>query len=108
METLTIKKGKTFEKSYTLTEPDGSTPFEVAGWNLRATIRDYPGSEQTLHDWPMLDMTLEDGKATIKVPADTSAEWVWSLGYYDIEMFNGDTVVEIDKGKVFADFEITV
>jgi hypothetical protein len=108
VETLTVKKGKKFEKFYTLTIPGTNTPFPVAGWSLRATARDYPGSVQTLHEWPSGDLLLVDGKATILVPAATSAEWVWTLGYYDIEMYNGPTVIEIDKGRIYADFEVSI
>lgn len=100
---LVIEQGSTFVQTFTVSEPAG---FVWDGWSARAQIRSGPADSGEL----LLDLTpyfLVAGPAIrLAIPA-TVTETLTRNGVWDLEMYQGTTVVRILQGKVTMSLEVT-
>lgn len=63
------------------------TPVDLTGWTSACMVRSSPGKSGFVLV-PSLEVTLGDdtGTVTLFIPGDTSWDWTWSRGWYDISL----------------------
>lgn len=101
---LYIEQGSTFVQTYTVADdPD----FTWAGWSVRSQIRSAPA------DAPgdlMLDLTdyltIIGGAIRLAIPA-AATQTLTRNGVWDLEVYQGATVVRLLKGKAIVSPEVT-
>jgi hypothetical protein len=99
---LVIEQGSTFVQTYTVTDPG----FTWAGWSARAQIRTAAAADATL----LLDLTpylnVSGAAVQLAIPAAITAALTQN-GRWDLEMYQGATVVRILQGKATISPEVT-
>ncbi|MGW5426868.1 hypothetical protein ACWET9_06525 [Streptomyces sp. NPDC004059] len=99
---LVIEQGSTFVQTYTVTDPG----FTWDGWSARAQIRSAPADSGEL----LLDLTpyltVTGAAVRLSIPASVTATLTRN-GVWDLEMYQGTTVVRILQGKVTMSLEVT-
>ena len=100
---LLVEQGATFVQTYTVADdPD----FTWTGWSARAQIRTST-SESALLLLDLTDFLTVDGPSVrLEIPASTT-ETLERNGRWDLEMYQGTTVVRLLKGQVTLDREVT-
>lgn len=117
---LLIEQGSTFDRTLTLYD-DGSydliageatgEPIDLTGYSARMQIRRNAHSADVLFELTDGDgLTLGDDLGTIRIliDADTSSEWTWRSGEYDLELVqpSGDPI-RLFQGDVKVSPEVT-
>jgi hypothetical protein len=101
---LVIEQGSTFVQTYTVTDdPD----FSWAGWGARAQIRSAPAADNgdlLLDLTPYL--TIIGAAIRLAIPASVT-ETVTRNGVWDLEVFQGSTVVRLLQGRAILSLEVT-
>ncbi|MFI6491229.1 hypothetical protein [Streptomyces sp. NPDC050564] len=99
---LVIEQGSTYVQTYTVTDAG----FTWSGWSARAQIRSAASANGEL----LLDLTpyltIIGAAVRLAIPA-TVTEILDRNGVWDLEMYQGSTVVRILQGKVTASLEVT-
>ncbi|MEU9444652.1 hypothetical protein AB0D42_27975 [Streptomyces sp. NPDC048304] len=99
---LVIEQGGTFVQTYTVTDPG----FTWDGWSARAQIRTAPADSGEL----LLDLTpyltVMGPAVRLAIPASVT-QTLTRNGVWDLEMYQGTTVVRILQGKVITSLEVT-
>jgi hypothetical protein len=99
---LVIEQGSTFVQTYTVTDAD----FTWNGWNARSQIRSAPADSGEL----LLDLTpyltIIGAAVRLAIPA-AATQTLTRNGLWDLEMYQGSTVVRILEGKVTVSPEVT-
>lgn len=99
---LYIEQGSTFVQTYTVTDPG----FTWDGWSARSQIRSAASANGEL----LLDLTpyltVLGPAVRLAIPA-TVTETLDRNGVWDLEMYQGTTVVRILNGKVVVSLEVT-
>jgi hypothetical protein len=99
---LTVEQGSTFVQTYTVTDPG----FTWTGWQARAQIRSAPADNGEL----LLDLTphltVMGAAVRLTIPANVT-QTLTRNGVWDLEMYQGTTVVRILQGKVTMSLEVT-
>jgi hypothetical protein len=100
---LYIEQGSTFVQTYTVSEP---ADFTWNGWQTRAQIRTAASANGEL----LLDLapylTVIGAAVRLAIPASVTAT-LDRNGVWDLEMYQGSTVVRILNGKVTVSLEVT-
>lgn len=117
---LFINQGETFDRTLTF-YPDGAydlitnaptdDPVDLTGYSARMQIRRNVHSADALLSLTEGDgLTLGDDLGTIRIliDADTSSDWVWRSGVYDLELVmpTGE-VLRLLEGDVKVSPEVT-
>jgi len=99
---LLIEQGSTFVQTYTVQDPG----FSWAGWSARAQIRSSaaPNADLLLDLTPYL--TVTGAAVRLAIPAAETTDLSRS-GRWDLEMYQGSTVVRILQGRVVISLEVT-
>lgn len=99
---LRIEQGSTFVQTYRVTDAG----FSWAGWNARAQIRSStaPNSDLILDLTPYL--TVDGPAVRLALPA-TVTQALTRNGRWDLEMYQGSTVVRILQGATVVSREVT-
>jgi hypothetical protein len=100
---LYIEQGSTFVQTYTVADdPD----FTWAGWGARAQIRSAPADSGEL----LLDLTpyltISGAAIRLAIPA-AQTETLTRNGVWDLEVYQGSTVVRLLNGKAIVSPEVT-
>jgi hypothetical protein len=99
---LYIEQGSTFVQTYTVADPD----FSWAGWSARAQIRSAAGETGEL----LLDLTpylaIIGASIRLAIPADVT-QTLDRNGVWDLEVYQGSTVVRLLNGRVVVSLEVT-
>lgn len=100
---LYIEQGSTFVQTYTVTDdPD----FTWAGWGVRAQIRSAPADNGEL----LLDLTayltVTGAAIRLAIPA-TQTQTLTRNGRWDLEVYQGTTVVRLLNGRAIVSPEVT-
>jgi hypothetical protein len=99
---LYIEQGSTFVQTYTVTDPG----FVWDGWSARAQIRTTAAANGEL----LLDLTpyltVMGAAVRLAIPAAIT-QTLDRNGAWDLEMYQGSTVVRILNGKVVVSLEVT-
>lgn len=100
---LTIEQGATWAHGW-LVKFNGDPIDET--WTARSQIRAKVTSADVLHTF---DATVNaDGSVVIAVDDDTSTDWTWRKGVYDVEVESTEGVVlRVAEGSVIVDPEVT-
>ena len=100
---LLVEQGSTFMQTYTVTEP---ADWTWDGWSARAQIRSAPADsgELLLNLTPYL--TVIGAAVRLAIPAAVT-QTLTRNGVWDLEMYQGTTVVRILQGKVTVSPEVT-
>jgi hypothetical protein len=86
---------------------------DLTGYDARGTVRRFQTVDTDDDPLAVLDTYLTvDGvnsQVIIDIPADVSADWIWTKGHYDIEVFDGTPAndVRILQGQMRVDPEVT-
>ena len=100
---LYVEQGSTFVQTYTVTDPG----FTWDGWSARAQIRSAPvdsSGELLLDLTPYL--TIIGAAVRLAIPAAIT-QTLTRNGVWDLEMYQGSTVVRILQGKATISQEVT-
>lgn len=108
---LTVPQGTTFFYDVTFLDKDnGNAPIDMTGWTsklqARLKVADpdpavYTATEQD-------DITLGNGLASLKVPAEVTALWSFSKVVFDWEVKDlSGNVYRLVKGVMVLDKEVT-
>ncbi|MFF1684601.1 hypothetical protein [Streptomyces sp. NPDC058254] len=99
---LRIEQGSTFVQTYTVTD-DG---FTWDGWSARAQIRTTAtASAQLLLDLTPY-LTIDGASVRLVIPA-TQTQILDRGGVWDLELYQGSTVVRLLNGRVIVSMEVT-
>jgi hypothetical protein len=86
---------------------------DLTGYNARGMVRRYQTVDTDADPLAELDLYLTvDGPnslVVIDIPADVSADWEWTRGRYDIEIFDGNPAhdVRVLEGQMKVSPEVT-
>ncbi|MBB1253189.1 hypothetical protein H3146_07365 [Streptomyces sp. OF3] len=99
---LYIEQGATFVQTYTVDDPD----FSWDGWSVRAQIRSVarPDAQLLLDLTPYL--TVEGAAIRLAIPAAVT-ETLTRNGRWDLEVYQGSTVVRLLNGRAIVSPEVT-
>ena len=106
---LVIPQGATWEIHWPVLNLDG-TPMDLTSWGVRAQIRTNVNADTVLYEWNSTagNVSLLAGDVVLSVSASDSSAWDWSVGVYDVELFQPDgTVIRLTQGQVTVDKEVT-
>ena len=99
---LVIEQGATYVQTFTVTDAG----FSWDGWNARSQLRSAPADSGEL----LLDLTpyltIIGAAVRLAIPA-TVTQTIARNGLWDLEMYQGSTVVRILQGKVTISPEVT-
>lgn len=99
---LYIEQGSTFVQTYTVTDEG----FTWAGWSARSQIRSAPADNGEL----LLDLTpylaVIGAAIRLAIPA-TQTETLTRNGVWDLEVYQGATVVRLLNGRAIVSPEVT-
>jgi hypothetical protein len=99
---LYIEQGSTFVQTYTVTDEG----FTWAGWSARSQIRSAPADNGEL----LLDLTpylaVIGAAIRLAIPA-TQTETLTRNGVWDLEVYQGSTVVRLLSGRAIVSPEVT-
>lgn len=100
---LKIEQGSTFVQTYTVTDQPG---FTWAGWGARSQIRTAPADNGQL----LLDLTsyltIDGASIRLAIPAAVT-QTLTRNGVWDLEVYQGSTVVRLLNGKAIVSLEVT-
>jgi hypothetical protein len=100
---LQIEQGATFVQTYTVTDDPA---FSWAGWNARAQIRsDASAAGELLLDLTPY-LTITGASIRLAIPADQTQALARN-GRWDLEMYQGSTVVRLLSGRALVSPEVT-
>jgi hypothetical protein len=110
---LIIPQGETYKVAFTWVDEDDAVIDNTAYTGSRMQIRQYHDSTTTEVSLTVGDgLTLggADGVIQVEIPAETTAAWTWSSGYYDLEMVIPGTPEDVTRaveGRVRVTPEVT-
>lgn len=108
---LYIPQGATYNRAWLHADATGA-PINITGYTARLQIREYQAATAVLYS-----ATTENGEITLsgvtglvqlKIPANITAAWAFSLGEYDLELVAplGETT-KLGWGRVQVRPEVT-
>ena len=108
-ETLIIRQGTTFERRWRITDPVTGMAKDLSEWSARAQVRATVSDSLTLHVWTGDAITCDaEGYVTLAVAPETSTDWSWRDGVYDVELVDPlGRVARIAEGSVRVSPEVT-
>lgn len=111
---LTVDQGTTWNVKLTYKQSTG-TPFDLSGYNVRMDIRyaqtkeadalHQLGGGHNTHIYIADDPTT--GVIQIDVPFSTTKTWLPGKYYYDVELYNNNTVDRVIYGALTVTPEVT-
>ena len=111
---LVIPQGEDWSTWWVIRDPDTQETVDLTdpGFVAFGQIRDdLPEGTTLLHEWSAEEDNVllgVDGKLTIFVSADVSAEWEWRVARFSVELtYPVDKTLRVDQGRVTLSREIT-
>jgi hypothetical protein len=108
---FTIEQGATFSLAFQLKDSAG-VPIDITGSVARMQFRPQPSSnvlyfEATLENG-FLTIDAEEGKVTLNIDSETTADFKWTSAFYDLELEAPNGVVtRWIAGYIENSFEVT-
>lgn len=108
---FTIEQGATFTRVIIWKDENGN-PVDVTGYVARMQIRKTKGDSKIIlsldsGDLGGITLGTTDGKITITIPADVTADLNFDSGVYDLELEKSGVVTRLLEGRVTLSKEVT-
>ncbi|MEU6712960.1 hypothetical protein ABZ897_15880 [Nonomuraea sp. NPDC046802] len=111
---MLIEQGIDYDYVLTVrSQAEGRPPLDLTGCTVRAHVRAHHGADALL----LYDLATGGGlaitnpaagKMALHIPAETSADWSWRVGVYDLELVSaGGQPLRLLRGAVRVVGEVT-
>lgn len=85
---------------------------DLTGYDARGQVRasrTLGGVDILFEFTPYLTVDVPSHQVRIDIPANVSAAWAWTSGFYDLELFDNDPEHDVRflQGKIEVDKEVT-
>lgn len=108
-----IEQGSTFQKSIKFYKDDELTePRDMSGFEWDMHIRKTEDSDESILELNSSDGDIDtssqsEGKITINISSDTTADLDFTTGVYDLEYINESNRFRVLEGDIYLDKEVT-
>lgn len=111
MTNLVIKQGADQEiRIPNIRDANGVLIPDLAGYTVRAQVRDRPEATTVLHEWSTAagSATTSGSDIVLALAAATSTAWTWTHGRYDVELTNPlGKSARVAEGHIILSREVT-
>jgi len=110
---LYIPQGATYGHNFLYRDESDDSVISLNGYTARLQIREKTSSTTVLYEATTdtgdgITITGDTGSVYLEIPADTTAEWTWTKGVYDLEIISDSgKVSRIAQGSVRVSPEVT-